>query len=152
MARGFGLSGLLRLRHLQEEQAGAALGAARRRAAEQEQRVTMVREQLDGSLSEVTDSTALRAVAAARASTRSMLTELEGLAARHRTEADERQAEYTESRRRAVALEKLERRHLESQDAEELRSEQIGLDELAVVRWQQPAASANTSTTRGGNA
>lgn len=131
MPRPFPLTGLLRLRRLQEDQAAGELAAAHKNAAAHTARQRQARLDLDGTSSEVRDSSALLAVAAARASARSMLAGLEAMSAEHRTAVDHARDEFAKAKLEAAGLEKLEGRHLEAAAAEELHAEQIVLDELA---------------------
>lgn len=131
MLRPFSLTGLLRLRRLQEDQAAGQLASAHKKAAAHSVRQRQARMDLDGTSSEVTDSSALLAVAAARASARSMLAGLEAMSAEHRTAVDHARDAFAKAKLAAAGLEKLEGRHLEAAAAEELQAEQIVLDELA---------------------
>lgn len=131
MSRPFPLTGLLRLRRLQEDQAAGRLAAAHNTAAAHTARQRQARMDLDGTSSEVTDSSALLAVAAARASARSMLAGLETLSAGHRAAVDLARDEFAKAKLETAGLEKLEDRHAEAAAAEELQAEQLVLDELA---------------------
>lgn len=73
----------------------------------------------------------LSAVAAARAATRGMLEELDAVVQSRRVEAERAQEAYTAARRAARGLEKLEEHHVAATTAEELRTEQNALDEIA---------------------
>lgn len=57
-----------------------------------------------------------------------------------RADADRAQQDYTAARRAAVGLEKLEGKHTEQQAAEELRTEQNALDEIAARRRTEGGA------------
>jgi flagellar FliJ protein len=70
-----------------------------------------------------------------------MLAELDALAAVAADEAAAAQADYTEARRRAVGLEKLEARHDVAFAASELQAEQRALDEVASAAWHRKAGS-----------
>ncbi|GAA4674407.1 flagellar export protein FliJ [Frondihabitans cladoniiphilus] len=144
MASPFSLSGLLRVRHAQQKQAMAELAAANNRVGEIAERRASVEHTLEGAVgnkSVVTDAATLNAIAAARASTRGMLTELDAIAAQHRASADLAQAEFNAARARSIALEKLETRHAEAAAAEDLRVEQIALDEIASIAHTRGSAS-----------
>jgi flagellar FliJ protein len=135
MTNSFPLAGLLRLRKLQEDQAAAALSAARGRADEVRHRGRRLRGTLDGSGAAASSVEHIVAIAAARASTSSMLSELEALG---RSAADEEArtlADHQESRRRALTLEKLEAGHQAAEAVERGIEEQRALDELAVRGW-----------------
>lgn len=132
----FSLAGLMRVRHAQQQKAMAELSEANRRirdVAERRARTERVLTDAVGSKDVVTDSATLTAVAAARASTRGMLAELDAVAAEHRAAADLAQQEYNATRARSIALEKLEARHAAAASAAELHEEQIALDEIASV-------------------
>ena len=134
MSRPFPLAGLLRLRQLQEDRAAAALAIANREAALHSARVAAVRRDLRGTAgAETTDATSLRAVAAARASGRSMLASLEALSGNSREAADEASEAFTQARVQSAGLEKLQNRHNESEAVDELRIDQAALDELALM-------------------
>ncbi|AMM19708.1 hypothetical protein AX769_05535 [Frondihabitans sp. PAMC 28766] len=114
MARAFSLAGLLRVRHAQQQKAMAELSAANRRVRDVAERRAAASRTLEGAVGKndvVTDAATLTAIAAARASTRGMLAELDAAALAHRASADAAQASYNDARARAIALEKLEERH-----------------------------------------
>jgi len=127
----FRLAGLKRLRLLQEEATRAEL--ARTRAAEQrtrrsEQRVRAV---LGDSAVDASSAEAVQSIAAARASSSSMLTELDALLA-HEIEAAEAAAvAHAAARAQTVQLDKLQERHEAQARAAALRAEQVVLDEHA---------------------
>lgn len=131
MARAFALAGLQRLRDLQEAQAAGKLAAANAKLREGSARAARARAAADAAPVDADSAAALQAVAAARASTRSLLVELDGLVASLDDEAEAVRTEYREARRRAVVLEKLGERHAEGVLREDLAREQAALDELA---------------------
>ncbi|HEY9498135.1 MAG TPA: hypothetical protein VIQ78_03860 [Terrimesophilobacter sp.] len=137
MVRLFPLAGLLRLRHLQQDQAASQLAVANGRMRENSFRQMRARTALGSTLSEVANTAALHAVAAARASTRSTLADLEGLAAEHRAEVGQAQAVFDAARSRAIGLEKLEGRHAEAVAASDIHAEQTVLDEIASGAWHR---------------
>ena len=137
MARMFPLAGLLRLRQIQEEQAASDLAVANARAREISSRQSRAREALGTSSAEVASSTVLYAVAAARASSRSMLAELDSLHCEHQPILDEANEAFTGARARSVGLEKLAGRHHRKQTEEELHAEQAAIDEMASVGWHR---------------
>ncbi|QKS16781.1 flagellar export protein FliJ [Curtobacterium sp. Csp2] len=142
MAKRFPLAGLLRLRHAQQDRAAAVLAAAKDRVRDAaDARIAARRNLADSEASQpITDAATLSAVAAARASTRGMLEELEAVARSRREDADAAQAEHTAARRAALGLEKLEAQHARQQAAEELRAEQHALDEIAARRRTEGGA------------
>lgn len=127
----FSLSGLLRLRRRQENDAAGSLLRARSRASELAAQRTGVRDALLDQSDEPTSIESVHAISAARASTSSMLADLHGLEREQSAEVDRAAAEHAAARARRIALEKLEERHAAAQAAEALRAEQLVLDELA---------------------
>lgn len=135
MARAFALSGLLRLRQIEKEHAASDLAAAnafRRTAAERQARAIA---ELHAVPADATDAGTMFALAAARASSRSMLSDLSALAAQAEAQTAEAQAAFTEAKKRAVGLEKLEARHLAEVAAGDLAAEQAAVDEIATGAW-----------------
>ena len=76
-------------------------------------------------------------MAAARASSRSMLADLTALAAEAEAEAEVAQEAFTEAKKRATGLEKLETRHRQEVAAGDLSAEQAAIDEVATGAWQR---------------
>ncbi|MCX2749060.1 flagellar export protein FliJ [Arthrobacter sp. MI7-26] len=140
MNRQFSLAGLLRLRQTQQDAAASGLARANARSASLRSRRATAREELAESTGNAGSSAALLAIAAARASAQSMLAELDALAASAEAEAAEAREEYTEAKRRAVGLEKLEDRHGAAFEASALRAEQGVLDEIASSAWHRSSA------------
>lgn len=137
MGKVFPLAGLLRLRRQQQEQAAAELAAAHARLRAASTRRARARAALELSTSSVHDSATLGALAAARASSRSMLADLDALRGRFEEEAGEATRDYTGARLKALPLEKLEAKHDEAARVAELRAEQSVLDELAATAWHR---------------
>lgn len=137
MARTFPLAGLLGLRRLEEDQAAAALSAANSRAGAVQARRDAALRDLDSSSSDAADATALRMAAFARATSRSMLSDLAALSALAETETARAQEDFQAARARTVGLEKLEGKHTAAALAEDLRTEQVALDEIASGSWQR---------------
>lgn len=133
MARSFPLAGLLRLRHTEQDRAAATLAAANDRVREAADARVAARRTLEesGTAMPIEDAATLSAVAAARAATRGMLRELDVVAEQHRSDAARAQDAYNAARRSALGLEKLEEQHTARETAEELRTEQAALDEIA---------------------
>lgn len=142
MNRQFPLAGLLRLRRMQEDQAASGLARANSRSQSMRERRGAARTELQDSGAAVGSSSALLAIAAARASSQSMLADLDALAAAAESELATARSEYTEARRQAVGLEKLELRHGAELAVTELRSEQGVLDEIASSSWHRAAGQA----------
>ena len=143
MARTFPLAGLLRLRQLQQERAAGDLAAANARDQETRQARAEAYETLENSSSLPVDAATMHAIAAARASSRSMLADLNALGARRTTDVEAARAEFSAARARSVGLEKLEGKFAEAEAAEDLRTEQTILDELAGSAWHRRQKEAN---------
>lgn len=127
----FRLAGLLRLRKLQEDNVRAEL--ARTRAIELQRRRSeqRVRAVLGESAVDVTSAEAVQSIAAARASSSSMLGELDALLAQDAAAVAEAEAAHAAARARTVQLDKLQERHDARTRADDLRAEQLVLDEHA---------------------
>jgi flagellar FliJ protein len=135
MARAFPLAGLLRLRQIEKDHAASDLAAAnafRRNADDRQARAIAAMHNVS---TETTDAASLFALAAARASSRSMLADLAALTERAEREAAEAQAAFGEAKSRAVGLEKLETRHNAEITARDLSIEQAAIDEVATGAW-----------------
>ena len=137
MKRMFPLAGLLRLRHLQQDQAAVGLAAAN--SAQQGHAAIrgQARAAVLGIDANPSTIAAMQAMAAARSSSRSMLADLEALGANHQAAVDAAQAAFDAARADAIRLEKLELRHTEALAAEDLQAEQLLLDEIASTRWHR---------------
>lgn len=135
MARAFPLAGLLRLRQVEKDHAASDLAAANalRRDAQDKQMHAIAA--LHAVSAEATDAGTMFALAAARASSRSMLADLSVLAATVEAEAEQAQAAFTEAKKRAVGLEKLEARHSADLRVSDLGAEQAAIDEIATGAW-----------------
>ncbi|MEN0104438.1 MAG: flagellar export protein FliJ [Curtobacterium sp.] len=133
MARRFPLAGLLRLRHAEQDQAAAVLAAANERVRDAADARIAARRNLSDqeAAMPIEDAATLSAVAAARAATRGMLEELDAVVQHRRADADAAQGSYNAARRAALGLEKLETQHDSRVAAEDLRTEQTTLDEIA---------------------
>ncbi|GAA1338019.1 flagellar export protein FliJ [Arthrobacter roseus] len=136
MSTAFPLAGLLRYRRLREEQAAGSLAGARQRVQDVQDRQTDERQRLQGSPVTIDSPASMQAVAAARAASRALLTELEAADARSREDAQQAQLDYNSARAQTLGLEKLADRHADSATAEELRGEQLILDELTSSSWK----------------
>ncbi|HEY1531675.1 MAG TPA: flagellar export protein FliJ [Galbitalea sp.] len=135
MSPQFSLEGLLRLRRLQKDQAGAELGIARTRAGQVAARQRAARAELVSMSNAESGSDGLNWVAAARASTASNLVELDALEAEWQLRMEDARRKFAEAKAAASALEKLEERHSVALQAEENRSAQLTVDEIAVRSW-----------------
>ncbi len=127
----FSLSGLLRLRRRQEDQAAGHLLRARSRASELAAQRTGVRDAMLEQPDEAGSIETLHAIAAARASSSSMLADLQTLQLEQDAEVELARAAHEKARAARMALEKLEKRYAEEQASADLRAEQAVLDELA---------------------
>jgi flagellar protein FliJ len=144
MARTFPLAGLLRLRHAQQDQAAAELADANERLRDAADARVAARRTLEDTATDVPDAATLSAVAAARAATRGMLEELDAVAKSRRLAAAEAQDAYNRARRQALGLEKLEEQHTARVTAEDLRVEQLALDEIA---GRRPSSAPDATDT-----
>lgn len=139
MTRNFALGGLLRLRRLEQDEAAGGLAAANAGTRESAAREAAARSLLSETTATPGSLGAMHGIAAARASSRSMVAELSAVTAERRRRAEEAQQEYSAARTNTLSLEKLEFRHAETEAQLELQAEQIVLDELAGTAWQRAA-------------
>ncbi len=130
-SRTFGLAGLLRLRTMEEDQAGARLSAANARSQVLRSRTGALRGQLADTPAAVNSAAALRYAAISRASMSSMLADLQTLEAVQDQETQAAREAFGVARARTAGLEKLEARHSREVIAADLAAEQIALDEIA---------------------
>ena len=132
MSRKFRLAALLRLRKLQEDQAAADLGTATRESeSARSRRERAVKDLTAQTLTGLSDMTTWRAAAAARSAFSQNVTLLSAVVATTAEAVRAREADWVTARIRAVPLEKLEERHGERVAIEDLRTEQLELDEAA---------------------
>ncbi|MBC7441411.1 MAG: hypothetical protein H7311_02605 [Ramlibacter sp.] len=137
MARAFALAGLLRLRHLQQDQAAGDLAAANALSQANLAQRAQARSVLAGLPALATGADTLAAIAAARASARSMLAEMEAHGRNYQVAVGEARQEFDARRAASVGLEKLSDRHAVVARAEELHAEQAVLDEIASSSWHR---------------
>ncbi|MCP2032929.1 flagellar FliJ protein [Okibacterium sp. HSC-33S16] len=135
MTRSFSLAGLLRLRRLREDQAAGNLAAANAEVHDAAMRTAHARDLLADTPAEVKNTAALNAINTARTASRSMLAELNALSALKQAAADESAAAFAAARSESVRIEKLETRHSDLLAQEDLRAEQLVLDEIASRSW-----------------
>jgi flagellar FliJ protein len=135
MARLFPLAGLLRLRHLQQDEAAGALASANARLDSTSVQQNRARSALGATRADVSSTESLYALAAGRASMQSTLADLEALGRQQRIDADEATNSYNAAKSQAVRVEKLEAKHSEAATTEDLRAEQSVIDELASTAW-----------------
>jgi flagellar FliJ protein len=127
----FSLAGLLRIRRLKEERAAYEITRARSRASELANERHQLIDQLADHGHEAKSVRGIHAISAARASTSTMLSDLEALSLTQRAHVAEAEEQHRVARREVRTVEKLEERHDEAERAEELRAEQTMVDELA---------------------
>ena len=137
MSRQFTLAGLLRLRQIQQDQAATGLARARSRSSSVRARETSARRQLAATDEDIVSSASLRAVAASRSASHSMLADLQNLARVAETDEATARGEFIAARTRSVGLEKLEARHQAEVNTAELRAEQSALDEISFTIWHR---------------
>lgn len=145
----FRLGGLLRLRRLQEDQAAAELARANARRRAAEVRRDASQEMLaQGLLPQHGDVLTFQAGVAARAAMTGLVGEAV-IALQATTDHAGRATEtWSDARTRAVTLSKLEDRHTASVQAEELRLEQLVLDEAAARRHLTAQDAPSTEENR----
>lgn len=130
MGRVFPLAGLLRLRELQEKRAAGDLAAANSALHGGRARVLGVRDTVAAAATEPMDGDALLAIAAARASSRGMLLELNALVESQVSDALSAETDYLQARGAAAMLAKLAEKHELTVRTEDLAREQLLLDDL----------------------
>jgi len=136
MNRSFGLAGLKRLRDLKEAGAAGTLAAANAELTRGRSQTQRALETMSDSAEQVATGADLLAIAAARASNRSMLTEMQANLVALQHTAEQAEHEHREARRNAVIVEKLEQRHEVAAARAELTAEQARLDEAAQRGYQ----------------
>ncbi|WP_426976120.1 flagellar FliJ family protein [Pseudarthrobacter sp. O4] len=139
MSRQFSLAGLLRLRQIQQDQAATGLARARSRSSSVRVREAAARRELAANDEPISSSASLRAIAAARSSSQSMLADLQTLTRIAETQEADARSDFIAARTRSVGLEKLQARHHAEVTTEDLRAEQSTLDEIASTVWHRDA-------------
>ncbi|WP_375387797.1 flagellar FliJ family protein [uncultured Amnibacterium sp.] len=127
----FGLAGLLRIRRLKEDRAAHEMVRARSRASELADERHQLLEQLGDHSHDARSVRGIHALSAARASTSTMLADLEALAITERRLLAEAEEAHRLARRDVRTVEKLEEKHEAEERDADLRAEQTVLDELA---------------------
>ena len=131
----FSLAGLLRLRKLEEDLRAAELNSARSREVVGLARTRRIRHSLAEGHEDPTAHASLASIAATRASSATMLSEL-GEVDRENAEAVQvAAAAHSDAHRKTLGIEKLEARFEDRLRAEELRDEQLLLDDLSSRAW-----------------
>jgi flagellar FliJ protein len=135
MSAKFSLAGLLRLRKLEEDQRAVELNSARDREEVGVARTRRIRRSLAEGHDDPTAYASLASIAATRASSATMLSELGEIDRENAAEVARIAAAHADAHRRTLGLEKLEERFDEKQRVEELRQEQLLLDDLSSRAW-----------------
>ncbi len=123
--------GLLRLRRIEEDQRALELNTARDRESIGLARTRRIRNSLAHSPVDPESFASLVSIAATRASTATMLSELSEIDAAAGAKVAEAVVAHAEAHRKTLGLEKLEARFDEAQVAQEQRVEQLLLDDLS---------------------
>ncbi len=135
MSAQFSLAGLLRLRKMQEDQRAVELNSARDREAVGAARTRRIRRSLAEGHEDPTAHASLASIAATRASSATMLSELGEIDRQNAAEVALAATAHADAHRKTLGLEKLEARFEEKKVAEELRQEQLLLDDLSSRAW-----------------
>lgn len=133
--RVFPLAGLLRIRKLEEDRARQRLADATSDLQERLDRAGGLHGYLRQTDERTGEGSSLAALAAARSATTGLLALIEVEAAALAQERDRAREELRDARARARALEKLEADHAAQVAAEQLRQEQLLLEEAASTGW-----------------
>lgn len=133
MSRNFPLSGLLRLRELQESKAAGELAAANQALRGGQASMRNVREAAADTEQYPVDGATMLAAAAARASTGSMLLELEATLETLNAGALAANRAHQRARSQVKALEKLSDKHASELRLQDLGREQALLDDLGSI-------------------
>jgi len=135
MSAQFSLAGLLRLRKLEEDQRAAELNSARDRESVGLARTRRIRRTLAEGHEDPVAHASLASIAATRATSASMLSELGELDRQNAAEVESAASAHADAHRKTLGLEKLEERFEEQQRTEQLRAEQLLLDDLSSRAW-----------------
>ena len=147
MNRMFRLGSVLRARKAQEDAAKGAVMQSRQEIREAQALVK--RRQLDLVGADAPTEGTARAMVASMVARQSMAATLSGA---HRMVADaeeltrEKQAELADAAKRHRAVERMAERHAEAVRAHDLRTEQLGVDEMAVTAKARNAARGVDAT------
>jgi flagellar FliJ protein len=98
-----------------------------------------MRAELEGTTIDASGSANLAALAATRAAGRTMLAELAALDSTAAAEVGAAAAVYRSARAASLGVEKLHVRHVAAETAEDLRTEQAAIDEVATGSWARQA-------------
>ena len=128
----FRLAGLVRLREVQEQQAGAELALRRTEREQVTERRNRAESDLDDAvLPQQGDAGTWQAAVAARVAATSAAQDAKVADHLARDQEDLAQQEWNQARSRSIVLDKLAQRHHDSEYHELLRTEQLRLDEIA---------------------
>lgn len=136
----FRLAGLLRVRVLQEELAASEAAQARRLLEGVRRRRAGILASVAGIEVGEVGSATLAAVAASRASAYTLAEQLGSMEAAAQRDAALASGAHRAARRDAQAVQRLADRFAVGQQREELRREQIAIDEIATARWGRAKA------------
>lgn len=145
MVRSFSLAGLLRLRHAEQDIAGANLARTNARVrdnARTENRARRALMEFGGANVNSVSTENLRAIAASRLASAVMLHELMAVQEQSTAEQARAQQAYSAARMKSLGLEKLETKHDARVSSEDLRIEQIALDEIASMRGRKDGGTS----------
>ncbi len=131
MTRGFSLSGLLRVRTIQERAAAQRLSRAAIEADQTAARDRHLRAALSASGSDAADVRSLAALAAARVAARSLLADLGSIAELQQAALSDARGDHEDARREMRGIERLAEAHAVRERATEAKAEQAELDEIA---------------------
>lgn len=134
MSPRFSLAGLLRVRRIQEDQAQGVLAERNAKLRESDAVRDRALRHLSGFGEPGMSLETLRAVAAARAAGAGLLGELQTRRTGLELGVTEARAAHREARVRTRGIERLEAAHAARTHAEDLRAEQLRLDELGAAR------------------
>ena len=138
MAAAFRLSGLFRVRRIQEDRAAAELAVAAGERARMDGLTEKARRRLEeADLPDDGEALRWQAALAARSAASVMAREAAAAHAVARTHEDAAQDVWNAARTRTTMIEKLAVRHAETQRVEDIRQEQHVLDEIASQRSQK---------------
>ena len=137
MSAAFSLAGLLRLRRVEEDQRALELNSARDRESIGLARTRRIRNSLADSPVDPDDFASLVSIAATRASTSTMLSELSEIDDAAAAQVSAAAIAHADAHRKTLGLEKLETRHDEARAAEENKAEQLVLDDLSARAWHR---------------
>jgi len=132
MTKPFRLSGLLRIRSVQERLAAEDAARAAREHSTARAREAGLREQMGASRSDATNPATLMAVAVSRSANRAMLAEARAVVEVRAQAAEKARSAHQAARIEEGGLQKLADAHAERERERELQAELTELDEIAI--------------------